>query len=372
MSEATVEITAKRGGRKNDLNEVLGALEGLCASLQPGDVIPSHRELMQQFGTSERAVRWALDELRRQGIIIRRQGASTIVAERPAGHRASQAMNAAAVESNTIVVIGPHDYSFYDRCMHLVLRQADSAGLTLTCRLCEPDSDPAAFHIGQPTGVLLFGYRLKPLGKRFQAEGHRVVIVGSPPTDSLPEVPCVHVDQEQGGYLVVRHLLELGHRRIALGYDHQSPRWRGHERALREARAKGKASVVTFSELSWDEVGDSWQRDPRLAAEYFRQPDAPTAVATWNDHNAAALLAVLTRAGIEVPEQVSLVGFDNLPEAQLVHPPLTTVDSAIEQQLQAALGLLTRPDAPPSSHTVVVLPTLIGRESSASPPESLV
>jgi DNA-binding LacI/PurR family transcriptional regulator len=328
---------------------------------------------MQQFGASERAVRWALDELRRQGIIIRRQGASTIVAERPAGGRASQSMNSmAAAPIDTIVAIGPHDYSFFDRCMHLVLRQAESVGLTLVCRLYEPDTDPAAFHIGQPTCVLLFGYRLTSLGKRLQAEGHRVVIVGSPPADSLPEVPCVHVDQEQGGYLVVRHLLELGHRRIALGYDRQSPRWHGHERALREARAKGKAGVVTFSELSWDEVGDSWQRDPQLAAEYFRQPDAPTAVATWNDHAAAALLAVLTRAGIEVPQRVSLVGFDNLPESQLVHPPLTTVDSAIEQQLQAALGLLTRPDAPPSSHTVVVLPTLIGRESSASAPQSLV
>src|SRR5215216_2692620 len=96
MPEATLEVPTKRGGRKNDLDEVLGALESLCASLQPGDMIPTHRELMQQLGASERAVRWALDELRRQGVIIRRQGASTIVAERPAGGRASQAMNAAA------------------------------------------------------------------------------------------------------------------------------------------------------------------------------------------------------------------------------------------------------------------------------------
>jgi LacI family transcriptional regulator len=369
MPSATLNNSAKRGARKNDLDEVLGALEGLCASLKPGDVIPSHRELMQQFGTSERAVRWALDELRRQGVIIRRQGASTIVAERPLRGCMDLAIEA---PSNTVIAIGPHDYSFFDRCMHLVLRQAESAGLTLVCRLCEPDSAPAAFHLGQPMAVLLFGYRLMPLGKRLQEEGHRVVIVGSPSADALPEVPCVFADQEQGGYLVVRHLLELGHQRIALGYDQQSLRWRGHERALREARAKGRVGVVAFSELSWDEVGDSWQRDPQLAAEYFCQPDAPTAVATWNDHAAAALLAVLTRAGVKVPEQVSLVGFDNLPEAQLVHPPLTSVDSAIEQQLQAALGLLTRPDTLPSSHTVVVLPTLIGRESSASAPKTLV
>ena len=373
MPATTLENPTKRGARKNDLDEVLGALEGLCASLQPGDMIPTHRELMQQLGASERAVRWALDELRRQGVIIRRQGASTIVAERPARGRAAQGRNSAAdVTSATIVAIGLHDYSFYDRCMHLVLRQAESAGLTLMCRLCEPDTNPMAFHIGQPTGVLLFGYPLIPLGKRLQEEGHRVVIVGSAPAEGLAEVPSVYADPEQGGYLVTRHLLELGHRRIAFGYDRQSPRWRGHERALREARARVKSGDVTLTELHWGEVGDAWQREPQLAAAYFRQADAPTAVAAWNDHAAAALLAVLIRAGIKVPEQVSLVGFDNLPESQLVYPPLTTVDSAIEQQLQAALSLLTKPVALPSSHTVVVLPTLIGRESSASAPKSLV
>lgn len=352
---------------------MLNALKEICDALQPGDVIPTHTELMRRFGASERAVRWALDELRRQDVIIRRRGASTIVAERVSHHRASQALGSVSeVESNTVVAIGLHDYSFYDRCMHLVLRQAESAGLSLMCRLCEPDTNPMAFHIGQPMGVLLFGYPLIPVGKRLQEEGHRVVIVGSALAEGLAEVPSVYADPEQGGYLAARHLLELGHRRIAFGYDQQSPRWRGHDRALREVRARVKFCDVTFTELNWDGVGNAWQRDPQLAAAYFRRPDAPTAVAAWNDHAAAALLAVLTRAGIKVPEQVSLVGFDNLPESQFVHPPLSTVDSAIEQQLQAALGLLTRPGALPSSHTVVVLPTLIVRESSASAPQFLV
>jgi LacI family transcriptional regulator len=117
--------------------------------------------------------------------------------------------------------------------------------------------------------------------------------------------------------------------------------------------------------LFLDEV-ESWKQSPEEAQQYFKRADAPTGIAVWNDHEAVGVLSALSRAGIRVPDHVSLVGYDDLPEGRRVHPPLTTVDSAVEQQLQAALDILTG-DAPPSStHTVVVLPALIKRESCAA------
>ena len=76
---------------------------------------------------------------------------------------------------------------------------------------------------------------------------------------------------------------------------------------------------------------------------------------------------MLSRAGVRVPEQVSLVGYDNLPESSLIYPQLTTIDQAIGQQLRLALRLLTHPVPPPPSQTVLVTPTLIPRGSSAPP-----
>lgn len=68
------------------------------------------------------------------------------------------------------------------------------------------------------------------------------------------------------------------------------------------------------------------------------------------------LLGMLARVGIKVPDEVSLVGYDNLPEGQGMHPALTTIDGAIDQQLQAALTLLTQP-VPTQSHMAKFTPT---------------
>jgi len=362
--------TGTRSGPRSDMNRVLRALDEYCASLQPGDVIPVLAELMRRFDASERAVRSALDELRRQGKIIRRQGAGTFIAERPPQpHATALAVPAPLTDSTTIVAVGKPDRSFFDRCMHLLVEQTESVGLSLACRMLSSESDTLpvlSADAAQTKGFILFSYRLAPLAKALQDAGSRVVLLGEVPMDVMPEVPCVHGDSEQGGYLNTHHLLELGHRRIAfVGIEgpERIPRWRGRERAVQEARRKREVHVtyIQHAEIA------AWAKDPALAAAYFAREDAPTGVVEWNDHDAARLLSVLTRAGVKVPEQVSLVGYDNLPEGELVYPPLTTVDHGIDQQLQAALSLLTRPTPPPPSHTIVTLPTLICRESSAPP-----
>jgi DNA-binding LacI/PurR family transcriptional regulator len=90
-------------------------------------------------------------------------------------------------------------------------------------------------------------------------------------------------------------------------------------------------------------------------------------VVAWNDHEALSLLRTLHRAGVRVPEEVSLVGYDALPEGAMVHPALTTVDPQVDGQLQAALTLLRRSIAPPASHSTVIVPSIVVRESSAAP-----
>jgi LacI family transcriptional regulator len=111
---------------------------------------------------------------------------------------------------------------------------------------------------------------------------------------------------------------------------------------------------------------ENWKSHPELVRGYFEGPQAPTAVLAWNDHEAVALLGHLARAGLRVPQDVSLVGYDNLSEGQLVHPALTTVETAVEQQLRAALEILTCETPVSPHHSVVVLPHLIPRDSSAA------
>jgi DNA-binding LacI/PurR family transcriptional regulator len=345
-------------------SHVMQSLDSLCETLGPGGRIPTHTELMRRYAASERAVREALDELQRSGRIVRRNGVGTFVAS------SDQPPAPLLASSRTIVAITRPDRAFFDRCMDLLFRHAEDADLSL---VCQPVADANARQIltasaaSKPLGFLLFGYWLAPLAERLQAEGWRVVVVGAPHADITPTFPTVYHDHNQGGYLVTRHLISLGHRRIAFAraggnnIPHH-PRWQGHQRALREARREGKEIHDT---LIPEEETAAWATDSTRAAAYFQTSDAPTALISWNDHEAAKVLTALIRAGVRVPDQVSLAGYDDLPEGALVYPRLTTVDQSIGEQLRAAVDLLTRPAPLPPTHTVVFVPSLLPHESTA-------
>lgn len=367
-------------GKKAETARVLSELQELCRGLKPGDMIPTRVELMRLFAASERAVRWALDELEREGEINRRQGAGTFISEPKHSGSTGTILPHRLTDAKTVVAITAPDHAIFERAMALLFRHVASADLSLACRLVDPVNpslpipklEGSGWHDGTDAlGYVVFGRALLPLAEQLHQAGNRTVLVGTPYVDVEPQVPTVQGDQEQGGYLAARHLLNLGHRRIAFRGASDLPhlrRWQGHQRALAEVRKRGLA--VQDSVIYEDEYL-RWQGAPGEAKAFFERPDAPTGIVVWNDYEAVPLLSLLSFIGVRVPEDVSVVGYDNLPEGERMHPPLTTVDGAIEQQLQAAVHLLTRPVAPSPSHTVVVLPTLVPRASSGPVKESL-
>jgi DNA-binding LacI/PurR family transcriptional regulator len=358
-------------GPRADSARVLRAVEDMCLALAPGDRIPTHTDLMRRFDASERTILRALDELQRSGRIVRRNGVGTFLAD-PGPF--DESARAAQVENRTVVAVTVPDRSFFDRCMDILYRQAEDQGLTLVCRPVEPETAALlqlAAEMGMPRGVILFGHALAGLGRSLQERGCRVALVGSMPVDAAAGFPNVCGDQEQGGYLQVRHLLDLGHRRIAVthtGTDlRQTVRFLGYERALREARRGGRELAVEFADgATWD----GWMDDAANLAAYLRRPDAPTGLIAWNDHEAVKLLAQLQRGGIEVPRRISLIGYDDLPEGGMVFPQLTTIDSFTERLIQTALGLIARPAAVPAAHLSVIVPALVRKESTAPPTDS--
>jgi DNA-binding LacI/PurR family transcriptional regulator len=378
------KFPVNRGSRAT---EVLRELDQLCSSLRVGQQFPSRRELMQRLGASDHAVNRALDELSRQGKIIKRLGrGGSIVADSsqpamPSDSQAESNGNAIAsgtlFDSRTIVAIGKPDGGIFDNAMQLLMEQAKSAKLSLTYQMMHHDE--AAHFVAPPVaqgprGYILFRRQFLPLAQRLQAEGHRVVFVGASHSDNAIEVPIVSGDQEHGGYLAIKHLLELGHRRIAFHFagDYLTlRRWIGCQRALTEAREKGLELHTEMIEATYGgELGGpvtEWGGDLDLARAYFARPEAPTALVSWNDDMAVTMLTLLQRAGLRVPEDISLIGYDNLTRSAAVHPPLTTIDGALDQQIQAALRLLTQTDPPSKTRSIIVLPTLIRRESTAAP-----
>lgn len=179
--------------------------------------------------------------------------------------------------------------------------------------------------------------------------------------------PSVAADSYQGGRTAVRHLAELGHKRIAF--------ITGNER-LASARDRRRAFIDTLAQLGLpaneDLIvgGDFSQRGGYEAANRLLalQP-RPTAIFAANDVSALGAIAAIREAGLRVPEDISVVGFDDIPVATQVHPALTTVRQPMQQMGRSAvnmlLALIVGLEAPSPR---ITLPTqLIVRETTAAP-----
>jgi LacI family transcriptional regulator len=195
-----------------------------------------------------------------------------------------------------------------------------------------------------------------------------VHVVAVDPHTGPSELPTVDSDNLRGARLATRHLLELGHRRIALlsgRPDLQSARLR--EQGYRsELEAAGVPVDETFIRVG----GYDLERSTGEARALLGAADRPTAIFGANDVSAIAAVNVAGQLGLRVPEDLSVVGFDNVPEAALASPPLTTVEQPIREMGRRAAELLIaliRGEAVGSGH--IMLPTrLVVRRSTAPAP----
>ncbi|XAS67740.1 LacI family DNA-binding transcriptional regulator [Micrococcaceae bacterium Sec5.7] len=194
-----------------------------------------------------------------------------------------------------------------------------------------------------------------------------LVTIGDPAYSSLTARPSGHavvsvgVDQELGAWRAVRHLIELGHEQIAHlagppDWIDATARQAGWRRALRGANLP----VTDPYEGDWS-AASGYRLGPKILAA-----SAATAVFVANDQMSIGLLCALHEAAIRVPEDVSVVGFDDLPEAGYALPPLTTVRQDFQELGRRCIAVLlervngTAVPAPPP-----VQPELIRRSSAA-------
>jgi DNA-binding LacI/PurR family transcriptional regulator len=174
----------------------------------------------------------------------------------------------------------------------------------------------------------------------------------------------VTVDQEAGGYAATRHLLDAGHRTVwhvpgPTDWFDSRGRVAGWRRALEEAGLE----VPPVIQADWS-AASGYKAGQMLA----RMPEV-TAVFTANDHLALGVLRALHERGRRVPHDVSLVGFDDVPEAEFYTPPLTTVRPDFDAVAAAALALLLEQldSGELSQERRTIPPMLIPRDSVARP-----
>jgi LacI family transcriptional regulator len=171
----------------------------------------------------------------------------------------------------------------------------------------------------------------------------------------------------QGAVDATRHLIELGHRRIgfitgAMELGCAVDRLAGYKAAL------GEYGIAADPDLIYE--GDFVRSTGfARARELLALPDPPTAIFASNDEMALGTIQAAHDCGLRVPDDLSVVGFDDIPPAAMVYPPLTTVRQPLAQMGRIATQMLLRLiDNPQLQVEHVALPTeLIVRESSQAP-----
>jgi DNA-binding LacI/PurR family transcriptional regulator len=179
------------------------------------------------------------------------------------------------------------------------------------------------------------------------------------------DIPSVNLDNRYGGMLATDHLLDLGHRAILFATSDfnlaEMHRREGYTESLREhGVTPDDGLVISQSEEAW-----SRGTCPKLS-ERIAKGMVPTAIFASNDFKAMQVILILKQHGLSVPEDVSVVGYDDVAVAAMADPPLTTVRQPLEKMIAAGARLLLEilDGKFPDPREIVFRPELIERSST--------
>ncbi|MGO4536642.1 LacI family DNA-binding transcriptional regulator [Leifsonia sp. 2MCAF36] len=192
-------------------------------------------------------------------------------------------------------------------------------------------------------------------------------VVVDPAGDPPADVPAIGATNWAGGLAATRHLVALGHRRIAaIGgpADLMCSRARlaGYHAALQEAGIPVPSAIGGG--------GFSREDGEREGRRLLGGADRPTAIVCANDMQALGVYDAAFALGLEVPRDVSVVGFDDAPSASWARPPLTTIRQPLQEMAEEATRLALRLRAGEVESTRLELATTLVQRGSTAPPRS--
>jgi DNA-binding LacI/PurR family transcriptional regulator len=334
--------------------------------LQAGDSLPSVRVLAQHLGINVHTVHSAYQKLEAAGLVETRHGSGTRVRPLAPG---ALAQISSSLRSHTVGVILPWlDNPFYHALLDGI-EEVANADRTLLF-VCATHDDPseawrylAQLSARQVDGVIVASHDISDLATPGAGNGKKGLPLVSV---DWPEGrgDAVLMDLKRAGYQATSHLLSHGHRRVGLitrmpAAANISPLEAGYRQALKEA---GLApSTRLMARVTGFGVG-AGAGGARVLLSLARPP---TAIFAVSDLLAIGALCAIKEAGLRVPGDVALAGFNDSPIASMVDPPLTTVAAPARQMGMEAMQMLQRRIAgeEPVDRRVVLPVSLVIRAS---------
>ncbi|MFD3530228.1 LacI family DNA-binding transcriptional regulator [Streptomyces sp. NPDC058664] len=219
-----------------------------------------------------------------------------------------------------------------------------------------------------PIGVVLVFSSLPDEVKQQLGARSIPFVIIDPAGDPEPDVPSVGSANWSGGVAATRHLIDLGHRRIAIITGPEDvlcslARLDGYRSALGMAGLDSDPSLVRFGDFHVDGGYAG-------AMELLRLPDRPTAIFAGSDLQALGVLEAARVCGLRVPEDLSVVGYDDVMLARWSSPALTTVHQPLRQMGEEAAQMLLRMRAGEPTVTRLELATSLVVRNSTAPPRT--
>ncbi len=264
--------------------------------------------------------------------------------------------------------ISPLDHAFYSELNAVILRECEKKNLNLMLSSYTVQDGvvqlPGILKRRDVDGILLYG---DPEDEVLQAlESYQLPLILLDNSQTRANCFAVTADYDSAAYLATKHLIELGHTKIAylgdpeLSYFNANT-FKGFRRAMMEHKLDIPKSRIRSIQPIGDERNNFWE-------ELLIHPEHPTAVMCSADIYAIQLIRMLKNQGIRVPEQISVIGIDNILIGEYISPQLTTVEIDITAMGKRAVAQLLRLITGESAKNVVISSScLLLRESTAKP-----
>jgi DNA-binding LacI/PurR family transcriptional regulator len=254
-----------------------------------------------------------------------------------------------------------------------IIRGASAAALTANCRIAvcalasERDVDKwlKSLAASRTGGVILSLTELSPAHRKRLALLNVPVVIVDPVGQSHPEVPSIGVTNWAGGLTATEHLLQLGHRRIGMITGNPAVlcslmRLDGYRAALQRAGIPVDPDLIAAGDFHYDSALVA-------ASGLMKLADPPTAIFAASDVQAMAVYEAARQNHLRLPEDLSVVGFDDVAMAQWVSPPLTTMRQPLAEMAALATQIVLAGDSATLDHRIELSTKLVVRASTQPP-----
>lgn len=352
----------------------------------PGQKLPSIRWMGEAIGVGRGTVAKAVAEMTNEGILQSRPAKGIYLnppsdLDRAVPMKTIYCLSCARETEESASEYIWHS-PFWGKVLHGIRKAVLDKDSSIRLRMAYLSSLLNEYHVSprrrnwQEMGIIT-------LGNPAPGEISRIVSLGASAIqihgkNRSPKIPSIRVDSCLGTELLVNHLVSLGHKRIC--YCGATPRrkpqesvssprpptqewekYRGFQRAMEQ---KG---LPMDPALCIQECFIGFEEGYHAAQELLGKPERPTAAIVSNDETAIGFMRALADAGLRIPQDISVTGFDNLPSSKYMIPSLTTVDGRMNELGEMSVSGLFSLQDQGFCNNRILKPDIIVRESTACP-----